>query len=95
MSRRACHGRGETGRGEGEEEGEGNGEVGAPLVLLSLYDALLERAVCGPLKVGRTHQVLGTRPVSTTHTHTRGKQGRQRAVACERWEQQRNLGIRM
>ena len=87
MSRRACHGR-------GEGEAEGNGEVGTPLVLLSLYEALLERAVCGLLKVGRAHQVLRTRPVST-HTHTRGKQGRQRAVACERWVQQRNLGIRM
>ena len=54
MSRRACHGR-------GEGEAEGNGEVGAPLVLLSLYEALLERAVCGLLKVGRAHQVLHVR----------------------------------
>jgi hypothetical protein len=73
MSRRACHGR----RGEGE----GNGEVGAPLVLLSLYDALLEHAVCGPFE-GWNGLSSGTtyargRCLSTTHTRIHHE------VACE------------
>jgi hypothetical protein len=42
MSRRACHGRDERRRKRGAGVvGEGNGEVGAPLVLLSLYACMM------------------------------------------------------